>query len=59
MVLRGFIAPSALALLYGPGQFFKPMVKAPVVTLYNHVTGAINSVADGGGVNHAKHRHWG
>ena len=51
--LRGFIAPSTIAAAYGPAQFFKPMAIAPIITLYNHTNGAINSVQDGGGVNHA------
>jgi hypothetical protein len=51
--LNGLVAPSAITGAYGPVSFFKPMAKVPTVTLYNHSTGASNSVQDGAGVNHA------
>ena len=49
---RAFIALAAQAAVYGAASFHKPMAKIPTVTLYNHSTGAINSVRDGGGADH-------
>ena len=45
--------PAGTPAAYGPTSFYKPMAKAPTVTIYNHSTGAANSVQDGYGVNHA------
>jgi hypothetical protein len=42
-----------LAAAYGPMTFLKPLAKIPTATLYNHATGAANSVRDGSGVDHA------
>jgi hypothetical protein len=51
--MRGLIAPSATTAGYGPVSFMKPMAKPPTVTIYNHATGAANSVRDGNGTDHA------
>ena len=51
--MRALIAPSAAAVAYGPVSFMKPMAKPPTVTIYNHATGAANSVRDGNAADHA------
>jgi hypothetical protein len=50
--MKSFIAPTAPS-AFGPVTYLKPMAKIPTVTLYNHATGAANSVQDGNAVNHA------
>jgi hypothetical protein len=41
-----------VAAAYGSAKFVKVMAKLPTVTPYNHSTGVVNSIQDGGGVNH-------
>jgi hypothetical protein len=50
--MRGFLSPTTAA-AYGPASFKKVMAKVPTMTLYNHATGAANSVRDQGGIDHA------
>lgn len=51
--LVAFNTAGAATLAYGPLRFHKPMAKTPTVALYNWNTGAVNSVQDGAGTNHA------
>jgi hypothetical protein len=51
--MKSFLAPTS-ASAFGPVTYSKPMATTPpTVTLYNHATGAANSVQDGAVVNHA------
>jgi hypothetical protein len=50
--VRVLISPTATASGFGPLSFHKPMSKIPTITIYNHVTGAVNSVRDVSGVDH-------
>ena len=51
--IKAFMAHTAVASAYGPLSFSKPMAKLPTVTLYDHNSGAANSVMDNGGIHHA------
>ena len=50
--MKSFYSPSA-ASAFGPVTYLKVMAKVPTVSLYNHATGAVNSVQDANAVNHA------
>ena len=51
--VKTMIAPISQAAMFGSVQFPKVMAKVPTVTIYNHATGAANSIRDGGAVDHA------
>jgi hypothetical protein len=50
--IKSFLSPASLS-AFGPVTYLKPMAKVPTVTLYNHATGAANSVQDANSTNHA------
>jgi len=44
--VRSFISPAAGLNAFGPASFHRPMAKIPTMILYNHATGAANSVRE-------------
>jgi microcystin-dependent protein len=51
--LKQMVTLGAAAVGFGTISYPKTLAKSVTPVLYNHVTGAANSVQDGGGVNHA------
>ena len=50
--VRSFLAYVASTTSYGNNSFFKPLVKLPAMTFYDHSNGAANSVMDNASVHH-------